>query len=368
MNKQFLNEEGLQSVADNVNKRLKTVETMPVNPKDKQIVLYVGESGMVYTQGCIYQFDENEDEWFDITSSGTVDQNFNSDSSNAQSGVAVDEAKAILFNKLFKIDTWESITWQGFTNIIGDNIWTDGDNVYYSNNSDQYVLNKSTSTWEPKTWEGCSDFLGAAVWKVGNNIYLSNPTQSGEENYVLNKATSTWEEKVWYNKQEGYSIWKDFEGTIYNYFRQKLDVATDTWEDLEEFLPNDYADIKDLFFYKNNVYFIYYTKTYLFNHSTRTWSDIFVSWRSLSIVGSYIWTDGINIYYSYNRDSHNTNYILNQRTNEWEDMNWKGNTEYLIGNYIWTDNESIYCSDYYQWSPAHNYQVKLSKTLKTYID
>lgn len=364
MNKQFLNEEGLQSVADNINKRLKTVETMPVNPKDKQIVLYVGESGMVYTQGCIYQFDENEDEWFDITSSGTVDQSFNPLSSNAQSGVAVNEAKAVLFNKLFKTDTWESITWQGFTNIIGDDVWTDGDNVYYSNDSEQYVFNKSTNVWESKTWNGCSEFLGNAIWKVGNNIYLSNPTQSGEENYVLNKATSTWEEKVWNNKQEGYYIWKDSEGTIYNSFKQKLDVATDTWEDLEDFSPDDYANTRDLFFYKNNVYFISYTKTYLFNHSTRTWSDAFVSWRSLLISGSYIWTDSVNIYYS--QDS--KQYVLNQKTDEWENMNWKGNTEHLKGVYIWTDNESIYCSDYYQWSSPYNYQVKLSKTLKTYID
>ena len=56
MEEQFLDETGLQKVAENVNSRLKTVTIMPVNPKDGQIVLYVGESGMAYTKGHVYQF------------------------------------------------------------------------------------------------------------------------------------------------------------------------------------------------------------------------------------------------------------------------------------------------------------------------
>ena len=40
----------------------------------------------------------------------------------------------------------------GLTSFNGQYIWTDGDNIYFSNYSDQYVLDKSTSTWSTKTW------------------------------------------------------------------------------------------------------------------------------------------------------------------------------------------------------------------------
>jgi hypothetical protein len=41
--------------------------------------------------------------------------------------------------------TWSTKTWTGFTSFQGNYIWTDGENIYYSNNTDQYVLDKSTS-------------------------------------------------------------------------------------------------------------------------------------------------------------------------------------------------------------------------------
>ena len=374
MNKQFLNEAGLQSVADNVNKRLKTVETMPANPKDGQIVLYVGESGMVYTQGCIYQFDENEDEWIDITSSGTVDQSFNPLSSNAQSGIAVDEAKTVLFNKLFAIDTWKNNTWGGVNQFYNTDIWKLDDNIYLSVGSDHYVLNQTTMGWETKTWNGCSEFRGSDIWFQGNNVYLSFTTQSGEEHYVLNKATDTWEEKIWHNVSglSGASVWKDLDGNIYNYFYQKLDVATDTWEDLTDFQPDSSSLVQNLFYYKNNIYYVSYSKIYLFNSSTRTWTDAFVSWISLNLVGEYIWTDGTNIYYSYFDKSSSDHrysryYILNQTTDEWETMTWKGDIG-VDGFSTWTDGKDWYCSYYQTYPTTINYQLKLAKTLKTYID
>jgi hypothetical protein len=347
---------------------------MPVNPKDGQIVLYVGESGMVYTQGCIYQFDENEDEWFDITSGGTVDQSFNPLSSNAQSGIAVDEAKAVLFNKLFAIDTWKNNTWAGVNQFDGSDIWKVDDNIYLSSGSNHYVLNQTTMEWETKTWNGCSEFLGADIWFQGNNVYLSFTTQSGEEHYVLNKATDTWEEKTWHNVSglSGANVWKDFDGNIYNYFSQKLDVATDTWEDLTDFQPDDYSNVNDLFYYKNNVYYISNSKTYLFNSSTRTWTDAFVSWRGMYLLGEYIWNDGTNIYYSYfdisSSDHRYSKYlILNQTTGEWEKMTWKGDIG-LSGFSTWTDGKDWYCSNYGGYPTVVNYQLKLTKTLKTYID
>ena len=90
MSKQFLDSEGLALVAGHVNEKLGKVTTMPSNPKNGQTVLYVGETG-AYTKGHIYQYQTNA--WTDITpAGGTVDQNYNPASANAQSGTAVKQA------------------------------------------------------------------------------------------------------------------------------------------------------------------------------------------------------------------------------------------------------------------------------------
>ena len=70
-------------------------------------------------------------------------------------------------------DNWITKTWIGLTEFGGNRVWTDGDNIYYSNNSEQYVLDKSTSTWAEKTWTGLTSFRGDYVWTDGDNIYYS---------------------------------------------------------------------------------------------------------------------------------------------------------------------------------------------------
>ena len=70
-------------------------------------------------------------------------------------------------------DVWADKTWSGLTSIDGDNIWTDGDNIYYSSSSTQYVLDKATSTWTTKTWNGLTSFDGSRVWTDGDIIYYS---------------------------------------------------------------------------------------------------------------------------------------------------------------------------------------------------
>ena len=61
-------------------------------------------------------------------------------------------------------NTWVEKSWSGLTSFSGAYIWTDGDNVYYSNGTiKQYVLNKSTSTWTAKTWSGLTSFYGQYI-------------------------------------------------------------------------------------------------------------------------------------------------------------------------------------------------------------
>ena len=82
-------------------------------------------------------------------------------------------------------------TWSGFTKVSGSVIWTDGDNIYYSSGTEQYVLDKSTSTWNPKTWSGLESFRGDWVWTDGDNIYYSNSSVW----YVLDKSIPTTKEQ-----------------------------------------------------------------------------------------------------------------------------------------------------------------------------
>lgn len=104
-------------------------------------------------------------------------------------------------------DTWSTKTWNGLTSFNGDYIWTDGENIYYSNTSNQYVLNKETSTWSAKTWNGLTP-NARYIWTDGENIYYGS---SASTQRVLNKATSTWETKTWKNGMSvaGNFVWTD---------------------------------------------------------------------------------------------------------------------------------------------------------------
>ena len=55
MPKKYLDEEGLQIVANNVNKRLKIVAEMPLAAESDSVVMYVGETTSDFTKGHIYQ-------------------------------------------------------------------------------------------------------------------------------------------------------------------------------------------------------------------------------------------------------------------------------------------------------------------------
>ena len=153
------------------------------------------------------------------------------------------------------IPRWTAKTWTGLTNFIGRDIWTDGTDIYYSNYSVHYVLNKSTSTWTAKTWTGLTSFNGSNIWTDGTDIYYS----SSSNQYVLDKATSTWTKKTWsgLTSFDGSYVWTD--GT--------------------------------------DIYYSSSTTQYVLDKSTSTWTA--KTWTGLtSLYGSDIWTDGTDIYYS----------------------------------------------------------------------
>ena len=341
MEKQFLDETGLQKVAENINSRLKTVTIMPVNPKDGQVVLYVGESGMAYTKGCIYQFDESEDEWMDITPILTVDGAYNPQSENAQSGVALSQAQTVLMNKLFNQNNWEGKEWYGDINhAYGPFIWTNGIDYYYSNSNLQFVLDKATSTWTTKTWYGYNEISSASIWILDGDYYYSGGSSN---QYVLNISTSTWSPVTWngYTNIYGYNIWSDGENIYYSndVNQYVLNKTTNTWETKTWY---GLTHFRGSYIWKldNNIYYSDGPTQYILNRTTDTWETM--TWNITISDPEDVWSDNNgNTYYSNGSDQ----YVLDKTTMEWKlNDNWNG-LDYFDGRYVWSDGDNIYFSD-----------------------
>ena len=213
---------------------------------------------------------------------------------------ATDEAFHNLAGHLELTDKkiWDQKTWSGLSNFDGSFVWTDGTDIYYSNNNYQYVLDKSTFTWSVKTWNGVPYFYRENIWTDGTDIYYSN----GSAQYVLDKTTSTWSVKTWNGISTiyGHRIWTD--GT--------------------------------------NIYCSNGSQQYVLDKSTSTWSEKI--WSGLtSFVGNLVWTDGTNFYYS---TTSGAQYVLNKSTSTWSEKIWSGLTLFS-GSDIWTDGTDIYCSN-----------------------
>ncbi len=192
--------------------------------------------------------------------------------------------------------TWSNISLG--SSVVGTYVWTDGENIYYSSASTQKVLNKETMTWEDKTWNGLSSFYGGNVWTDGENIYYS----SGSTQKVLDKGTSTWRNKTW----------KGLSSFSANY----------VWNNGE------------------NIYYSQAENQYVLNKETSTWVE--KNWNGLSsFSGMQIWTDGNLIYYSSGEEQ----YVLNEETSTWVEVVWNGLSSFS-GQQIWTDGTHIYYSNY----------------------
>jgi hypothetical protein len=194
--------------------------------------------------------------------------------------------------------TWRTKTWDGLMYFTGDDIWTDGNNIYHSSGSDQHVLNKSTSTWSRITWSGLTSFSGRCIWTDGNNIYYS----LNGSNYVLNKSTSTWSTKTWSgltNFDGGY-VWTDGSTIFYSAGSTQYKLNGSTWS--ASSIPtissiygdNIWTDGENIY-HSSNIY-----DKDNENFYTRQWN--------ISLSGSNIWTDGTNIYTNIG----NTHYVLTE--------------------------------------------------------
>lgn len=190
--------------------------------------------------------------------------------------------------------------WFGLPEFDGYGIWTDGNDIYYSNASDQYVLDTSTSTWSEMIWNGLTSFRGDDIWTDGNDIYYS----SESDQYILDATTHTWTPITWNGISSfiGRNVWTNGSrifmsaGSSYQYV---LDVTTHT---LSEITWNGTSDINgyDVWTDGNNIYYTMFRSTYLYDDQSNSWTLINDGSIALQPYrGREVWSDGINMYYNY---------------------------------------------------------------------
>lgn len=259
---------------------------------------------------------------------------------------------------------WNAKTWSGLTNFNGCNVWSDGTDIYYSSGSNQYVLDKTTSTWSSKTWTGLTNFNGYGIWTDGTNIYYSSGAGTS---YVLDKSTSTWTSVTGTGITGfvGYNVWTDGTDIYYSAgsYQYVYDKATSTWS--TKTWNNSPSNFYGQYIWTDgtDIYLSYSTNVqYVLDKATSTWSSVTFNFGLgvstnvsplTNLYGYNIWTDGINIYYSYltSAGSGNGNaYItlaFEKTTKTWYPSGPclpAAAGENLGGSNVWTDGTNIYYS------------------------
>ncbi len=221
------------------------------------------------------------------------------------------------------------------------NIWTDGQNTYYSSFDTQLVLNKATMSWEPKTWNGYTPQTGYNVWSDGTNTYFTDRTSVS---YILNSATSTWSEikfgGAYYAVDSGNKIWHDGDNTYYSLYQYRqyvFDKDTLTWNTMKwngytDFAGGGWTDGENR----------YLGTKYVLDRATNTWVE--KTWYGLENIAAFsIWTDGNEVYGISTAGGTDTHYILDKNTDTWHIKEWDGFAPHYY-NSFWTDGESYYYS------------------------
>lgn len=89
-----------------------------------------------------------------------------------------------------------------------------------------------------------------------------------------------------------------------------------------------------------NIYYSHFEQQYQLDKSTSTWRTKNWGNKLTSFDSTDIWTDGNKIYYS----DYLSHYWLNPNNSEWEEITWDEPLESFQGRYVWTDGENTYYS------------------------
>ena len=231
-------------------------------------------------------------------------------------------SNSIIFTKYSDKD-FLPITWKYELNDIdGRNVWVEDDDIYYSfsfsgNRFIHLVFNKTTKTWSDKKWYGLTNngLWGQNVWTDGDYTYFSSGGSGGGQLYK-NKGSNTWYHKYWNIEYHGrYSS-----DSIY---------GKDVWTD------------------GTNIYYShsdsYGSNQFIYNKNIHDWEN--KDWRPegstgsyyLPTLGQYVWTDGIDTYFTQGRTI-----VLNKNTNTWDLVTWNGDFYPGNGEQIWRKGNNTY--------------------------
>lgn len=285
-----------------------------------------------------------------------------SDGSNIIDLTSYNIVEDITLTAKLSSDTFNAVvskTWNNYSNINGEHVWTDGENIYYSSGSaNQYKLNKNTNTWESVSWTFDSTeenlfIVGNNVWTDGEDVYYSNYNRQ----FVLNKETMIWEKAPWGSYIYGNCVWSDGENIYYTTNAMEgesliFNRATKSWSSVEFKIDNSNLTTIDVLGSEvwtdgENIYYSYGAGYQLkLDKSTRTWT--YFDFNVVIAYGRNIWTYDNDIYYSFGA----TQYKLDKNNNKFVEIVWEG-ADSLRGDYIWTDGDQVYCSN----SSTYQYQL-----------
>ncbi len=216
--------------------------------------------------------------------------------------------------------SWEPKTWYGLVSFSGSDLWSDGVDVYYSYyyystrdeiiSNRQYVLNRETDTWVEMTWNGFNYIDAEDVWSDGDNIYYYGvfwPGAGGPYavDYKLNRETRTWEKisnpglstGCWATSMD--NIWSDGENLYYSSipssenYHLMFDRTTEKWVSTEW----NIAMIGSMVWSDGiNIYYSYNELQYVLDKTTNTWVEQL--WGTGNFQGSIVYKLGEHCYYS----------------------------------------------------------------------
>lgn len=278
-------------------------------------------------------------------------------------------------------DKWTSISWPGYNKIIGSYIWKTKNNIYYSHQNDHYILKiypDSHVNWEQvTTWTGLTTFDGDHIWSDGNNTYYSNvDVISGSvisQQYRLNEQSLEWEPITWngFNKIAGENVCTINNNIYYlamNNVCYKIKTESLTCEETSLFVGNP-VDVygKHVWHNGSDTYYSFYTEQYKFNNITNKFEE--VTWVSRPDLGIDIWHYGADTYYSAENVQYSLEYFRKPKFIVWRNIpdNFDPVNIWHIGDTTYYSNGTIHkiinedttsFDDFTEWKGLSNFDGK----------
>ena len=231
---------------------------------------------------------------------------------------------------------WKEKKWSGLDNFEGDNVWSDDNKIFYSNGSQQYILNKETSTWET-----------IKMFTDPKERYAK------PEQVNTNTELKLFRENIWTDGTDTYYSDRNLQ---YKLIRNTTDVPHLIRWVLMKWKGLDIFDGRYIWKDGNDIYYSDGNKSFILDKQNHSWS--IKEFKGYKVYGNHIWTDGTNVYYS----SLDKQYILDRFTSSWNMKQWDCDLSMFDSKNIWTDGNDIY------FSLGYENQKVLDKSTSTWKD